>query len=58
MLRADQVVLMCLGFVWFGGFYSISSLVGYITPNPVYSNISIHDLFGLVWLGFMAYQQL
>ena len=25
------------GLVWFGGFYGISTLVGYLTPNPFLS---------------------
>ena len=35
-------------------FYAISTLVGYLMPNALYTYIlSIYDL---VWLGFMAYQ--
>ena len=44
--------------VWFGlvGFYGISTLVGYLMPNPLYRyRLNIYDL---VWLGFMAYQPL
>ena len=38
------------------GFYDISTIVGYLIPNPVYTyTLNIHDL---VWLGFMAYQPL
>ena len=29
-----QVVIMGKGMVWFGGFYGISTFVGYLTPNP------------------------
>ena len=37
-------------------FYGISTIVGYLMPNPVYTYIlDIHDM---VWLGFMAYQPL
>ena len=38
-----------VGLVWF---YSISTIVGYLIPNPFYSYIlNIYDLvwFGLVW---------
>ena len=37
-------------------FYGISTLVGYLMPNPLYT--SILDIYDLVWLGFMAYQPL
>ena len=29
---------MCMYMVWFGGFYGISTFVGYLTPNPFYAN--------------------
>ena len=38
------------------GFYGISTIVGYLMPNPLYTYIlNIYDLVGL---GFMAYQPL
>ena len=38
-------------------FYGISTLVGYLMPNPFYTYISnIYDLVS--WLCFMAYQPL
>ena len=37
-------------------FYEISTIVGYLMPNPLYTYIlNIYDLVGL---GFMAYQPL
>ena len=37
-------------------FYGISTIVGYLMPDPLYTYIlNIYDLF---WLGFMAYQSL
>ena len=36
--------------------YGISTLVGYLIPNPFYTYIS--NIYELVWLGFMAYQSL
>ena len=45
----DRVVLF--GLVWF---YSISTIVGYLMPNPLYTYIL--NVYDLVWLGFMAYQ--
>ena len=43
---------------WFGwvGFYGISTIVGYLMPNPLYTYIL--NIYDLVWLGFMAYQPL
>ena len=43
---------------WFGllWFYSISTIVGYLMPNPFYTYIS--NIYDLVGLGFMAYQPL
>ena len=32
-------IYICL--VWFGGFYGISTLVGYLTPNPFLCKYSI-----------------
>ena len=29
------------GLVWFGGFYGISTFVGYLTPNPFLYKLSI-----------------
>ena len=41
------------GLVWF---YGISTLIGYLMPNPLYTySLNIYEL---VWLGFMAYQPL
>ena len=38
------------------GFYGISTIVGYLMPNPLDTHIlNIYDLVGL---GFMAYQPL
>ena len=38
------------------GFYGISTIVGYLMPNLLYTYIL--DLYDLVWFGFMAYQPL
>ena len=47
-----------IGLVWFGlvWFYRISTIVGYLMPNPLYTYIL--NIYDLVWLGFMAYQAL
>ena len=39
--------------IWFDG---ISTIVGYLMPNPLYTYIL--DIYVLVGLGFMAYQPL
>ena len=41
------------GLVWF---YGISTIVGYLMPNPLYTYIL--DIYDWVWFGFMAYQPL
>ena len=41
------------GLVWF---YGVSNIVGYLMPNPIYTYIL--KIYGLVQLGFMAYQPL
>ena len=38
----------------FVGFYGISTIVGYLMPNPLYKYIL--NIYDLVWFGFMAYQ--
>ena len=38
------------------GFYGISTIVGYLIPNPLCTYIL--NIYDLVWFGFMAYQQL
>ena len=39
--------------VWF---YGISTIVGYLMSNPLYTYTL--DIYDFVWLGFMAYQLL
>ena len=45
-------------YILFGlfGFYGISTIVGYLMPNPLYTYIL--NKYDLVSLGFMAYRQL
>ena len=43
-----------LDLVWLVGFYGISTIIGYLKPNPLYTYLlNIYDLVGL---DFMAYQ--
>ena len=44
-----------IGFGWVG-FYGISTIVGYLMPNPFYTYIL--DIYDLVGLGFISYQPL
>ena len=37
-------------------FYVISTIVGYLMPNPLYTYIS--NIYDLVWFAFMVYQPL
>ena len=37
-------------------FYGISTIVGYLMPNLLYTYIL--NIYDFVWLGFMAYQPL
>ena len=39
--------------IWF---YGISTFVGHLLPNPLYTYIL--NIYDLVWLAFMAYQPL
>ena len=45
-------------YIGFGlvGFYGISTIVGYLMPNPFHTYILV--IYDLVWLGFMANQPL
>ena len=58
LINAKFSLYLYIKYIWFGlvGFYGISTIVGYLMPNPIYTYIlNRHDL---VWLGFMAYQPL
>ena len=38
------------------GFYNISTIVGYLMSDPLYTYIL--NIYDLVWLGFITYQPL
>ena len=42
-----------IGLVWF---YGISTIAGYLMPNPFYTYIS--NMYDLAWFSFMVYQPL
>ena len=49
------IYIKYIGFDWVV-FYGISTTVGYLMPNPLYTYIL--NIYDLVWLWFMAYQPL
>ena len=58
LFNAKSSLYIYIKYIWFGwvGFNGISTIVGYLMPNPLYKYIlNIYDLVGL---GFMAYQPL
>ena len=58
LFNAKSSLYIYIKYIGFGlvGFYGISTIAGYLMPNPLYTDIS--NLDNLVWLGFMAYQPL
>ena len=42
--------------ICFGWVYGMSTIMGYLMPNPLYTYIS--NIYDLVWLDIMAYQKL
>ena len=47
-----DIYIKYIGF-GFVGFYGISTIVGYLIPNPLYTYIL--NIYDLVWLDLMAY---
>ena len=58
LFNAKSSLYIYIKYIWFGlvGFYGISTIVGYLMPNLLYTYIL--NIYDLVWLGFMAYQPL
>ena len=58
LFNAKSSLDIYIKYIWFGlvGFYGISTIVGYLMPNPLYTYIL--NIYDLAWLGFMAYQPL
>ena len=55
-MKLNQIIskmILMKGLVWFDG---ISTILGYLMPNPLYTYIL--NIYDLVLLGFMAYQPL
>ena len=58
LFNAKSSVYIYIKYIYFSlvGFYGISTIVGYLMPNPLYTYIL--NTYDLVWFGFMAYQPL
>ena len=58
LFNAQTSLYIHIKYIWFGlvGFYGISTIVGYLMTKPLYTYIL--NIYDLVWLVFMAYQQL
>ena len=58
LFNAKSSIYIYIKYIGFGlvGFYGISTVVGYLMPNPPYTNIL--NIYDLLWLGFKAYQPL
>ena len=58
LFNVKSSLYIYIKYIWFGlvGFYGISTIVGYLMSNPLYTYIL--NIYDLVWLGFMAYQPL
>ena len=55
LFNAKSTLFIYIRYISFGlaWFYGISTIVGYLMPNPLYSYIL--NIYDLVWLGFMAF---
>ena len=58
LFNAESSSSIYIKYIRFGfvGFYGISTIVGYLMLNPLYTYIL--NIYDLIWLGFMAYQPL
>ena len=58
LFNAKSFLHIYIKYIGFGlvGFYGISTFVGYLMPNPLYTYIL--DVYDLVWLAFMTFGNL
>ena len=56
LFNAKSSLYIYIKYIGFGlvGFYGISTIVGYLMPNPLYTYIL--NVYNLVWLVFIAYR--
>ncbi len=54
LFNAKSSLYKCIRYIRFGlvGFYGISTIVGYLMPNPLYTYTL--NIYGLVWFAFIA----
>ena len=55
LLNAKSSLYLYIKYVWFClvGFYGISTIVGYLMPNPLYTYIL--NIYNLVWFGWVLW---
>ena len=55
LFNAKPSLYIYIKYIWFDlvGFYGISTIVGYLIPNPLYTYIS--NIYDLIWLDFMSH---
>ena len=58
LFNTESSLYIYIKYIWFdvAGFYGISTIVGYLMPNPL--NTYISNIYDLMWFGLMAYQPL
>ena len=58
LFNVKSTLYIYIEFIGFGlvGFYGISTIVGYLMLNPLYTYIL--NIYDIVWLDFRAYQLL
>ena len=55
LFNAQSSLYIYIKYIWFGlvGFYGISTILGYLMPNPLYTYIL--DIYDLVWFGLVLW---
>ena len=55
LYNVESSLYIYITYIGFGlvGFYGISTIVGYLMPNPLYTYIS--NIYNLVWLGWVLW---
>ena len=58
LVNTKSYLYIYIKYIGFGlvGFYGISTIIGYLMPNPLYTYLS--NIYDFVWFGFMVYQPL
>ena len=55
LFNAKSCLYIYIEYIWFGlvGFYDISTILGYLMPNPLYTYIL--NIYDLVWFGLVLW---